>query len=172
MPRCNFCFTRNPRDPFAYTHFVRDAEGGVQCPFLKLIRCDRCGERGHVARHCHASHADALAHDMHTRLHMADPTYCDPDNPGAARIFCRYCYHSFPQDPICQTHHTHDPRSGNVLCPRLLHHCCQRCGQRGHTPRYCPSYNNNNNKSENKNGLDSEPDDPNLIVTFSDSEEE
>lgn len=162
MPRCNFCFGRNPRDPFTYTHFLRDPHGCVTCPFLKLIRCRRCGECGHVEPHCKASQADVLSHQMDVMSMDGRPP---PWNPGGARIFCNFCYNYDANDRICESHHTHDPRTGELICPRLLNNRCNYCGGRGHTPRFCE-------KRERDRRPPPEPDDPSLIVTFTDSEDE
>lgn len=172
MPRCNFCINRDPRDRLAYTHMLRKPTGELECPFLKVIRCSYCLECGHTEAYCPASlpsHQQSSLDDLIQRVaqvqltprHRPDP---NDFNPGGARIFCKFCYHYNPNDPFCTTHHTHDPRTGELICPRILLTQCAYCRQYGHTTRHC--------ETKKKAELPPPgPDDPNLIIDFSSDED-
>ena len=57
------------------------------------------------------------------------------------RPFCTYCRdRGFPLND-CKTHYTKSgPEFGaTITCPELLKQQCARCGEQGHTPRYCKS---------------------------------
>lgn len=57
------------------------------------------------------------------------------------RPFCKYCQHrGFPLKD-CKTHYTKSgPEFGaTITCPELLKQICARCGEKGHTPKYCKS---------------------------------
>lgn len=57
------------------------------------------------------------------------------------RRFCRFCQHrGFPL-AVCKTHYTKSsPEFGSrITCPALLEQQCARCGEIGHTPKYCNS---------------------------------
>jgi len=57
------------------------------------------------------------------------------------RPFCEYCKHrKFPLKE-CKTHYTKSSREfgAEITCPHLLKQQCVRCGEIGHTPKYCKS---------------------------------
>lgn len=57
------------------------------------------------------------------------------------RRFCKFCQHrGFPLS-TCKTHYTKSsPEFGSrITCPVLLEQQCARCGEIGHTPKYCKS---------------------------------
>ena len=57
------------------------------------------------------------------------------------RRFCTFCQHrGFPL-AVCKTHYTKSsPEFGSrITCPALLEQQCARCGEMGHTPKYCKS---------------------------------
>lgn len=57
------------------------------------------------------------------------------------RRFCKFCKHrGFPL-AVCKTHYTKSgPEFGaKITCPALLEQQCARCGEIGHTPKYCNS---------------------------------
>lgn len=57
------------------------------------------------------------------------------------RRFCKFCQHrGFPL-AVCKTHYTKSgPEFGSrITCPALLQQQCARCGEIGHTPKYCQS---------------------------------
>jgi len=57
------------------------------------------------------------------------------------RRFCTFCQHrGFPL-AVCKTHYTKSsPEFGSkITCPALLEQQCARCGEIGHTPKYCKS---------------------------------
>lgn len=49
---CAFCINRDPRDPTAYTHYLKDKNGITTCPFLLFTRCGACGKCGHTPVYC------------------------------------------------------------------------------------------------------------------------
>jgi hypothetical protein len=55
--------------------------------------------------------------------------------------FCKYCWDRGHSTEICFSHYVKDKkgRDGVIVCPELLKEQCMRCGERGHTPRYCAS---------------------------------
>ena len=57
------------------------------------------------------------------------------------RPFCKFCMHRGLPLKDCKTHYT---KSGleigaEITCPVLLSQQCARCGETGHTPKYCRS---------------------------------
>ena len=57
------------------------------------------------------------------------------------RRFCKFCMQrGFPL-AVCKTHYTKSsPEFGSkITCPALLQQQCARCGEIGHTPKYCKS---------------------------------
>ena len=55
--------------------------------------------------------------------------------------FCKFCMHrGFPL-AVCKSHYTKSgPEFGSkITCPLLLQQQCARCGEIGHTPKYCKS---------------------------------
>ena len=57
------------------------------------------------------------------------------------RRFCKFCQQrGFPL-AVCKTHYTKSgPEFGEkITCPALLQQQCARCGEIGHTPKYCKS---------------------------------
>jgi hypothetical protein len=57
------------------------------------------------------------------------------------RKFCKFCMQrGFPL-AVCKTHYTKSsPEFGSkITCPALLQQQCARCGENGHTPKYCKS---------------------------------
>jgi hypothetical protein len=57
------------------------------------------------------------------------------------RPFCKFCWQrGFPL-AVCKTHYTKSgPEFGaKITCPALLQQQCARCGEMGHTPKYCRS---------------------------------
>jgi hypothetical protein len=57
------------------------------------------------------------------------------------RRFCKFCQQrGFPL-AVCKTHYTKSgPEFGSkITCPALLEQQCARCGEIGHTPKYCKS---------------------------------
>jgi hypothetical protein len=57
------------------------------------------------------------------------------------RPFCKFCMQrGFPLS-TCKTHYTKSsPEFGSrITCPALLEQQCARCGEIGHTPKYCKS---------------------------------
>lgn len=59
------------------------------------------------------------------------------------RQFCKFCYHRRLPLKDCKTHYTKSaPEFGSeITCPILLQQVCARCGEIGHTPKYCKSEN-------------------------------
>ena len=55
--------------------------------------------------------------------------------------FCKYCWDRGLSTEICFSHYVKDKkgRDGVIVCPELLKTQCMRCGEYGHTPRYCAS---------------------------------
>ena len=55
--------------------------------------------------------------------------------------FCKYCWDRGHSTEICFSHYVKDKkgRDGVIVCPELLKTQCMRCGEYGHTPRYCAS---------------------------------
>ena len=52
----------------------------------------------------------------------------------ASKKFCKFCYDSGRGD--FDSHCTRD-RSGKLTCRFLASNCCTRCGENGHTVKYC-----------------------------------
>ena len=57
------------------------------------------------------------------------------------RPFCKFCYKRRLPLKECKTHYTKSgPEFGSkITCPVLLQQQCARCGEIGHTPKYCKS---------------------------------
>ena len=57
------------------------------------------------------------------------------------RPFCKFCMHRGLPLKDCKTHYTKSgPEFGSkITCPVLLQQQCARCGENGHTPKYCKS---------------------------------
>ena len=57
------------------------------------------------------------------------------------RPFCTFCYQRRLPLKDCKTHYTKSgPEFGSeITCPVLLQQQCARCGEIGHTPKYCKS---------------------------------
>jgi hypothetical protein len=57
------------------------------------------------------------------------------------RPFCKFCMHRGLPLKDCKTHYTKSgPEFGSTItCPILLQQQCARCGEIGHTPKYCKS---------------------------------
>ena len=57
------------------------------------------------------------------------------------RPFCKFCYQRRLPLKECKTHYTKSgPEFGSkITCPVLLQQQCARCGEIGHTPKYCKS---------------------------------
>ena len=57
------------------------------------------------------------------------------------RPFCKFCMHRGLPLKDCKTHYTKSgPEFGaTITCPVLLQQQCARCGENGHTPKYCKS---------------------------------
>jgi hypothetical protein len=57
------------------------------------------------------------------------------------RPFCTFCYQRRLPLKDCKTHYTKSgPEFGSeIICPVLLQQQCARCGEIGHTPKYCKS---------------------------------
>lgn len=57
------------------------------------------------------------------------------------RPFCKFCFHRRLPLKDCKTHYTKSgPEFGSqITCPVLLQQQCSRCGENGHTPKYCKS---------------------------------
>jgi len=57
------------------------------------------------------------------------------------RPFCKFCMHRGLPLKDCKTHYTKSgPEIGaEITCPVLLKQQCARCGEIGHTPKYCQS---------------------------------
>ena len=55
--------------------------------------------------------------------------------------FCKYCWDRGLSKELCFSHYVKDNKgpSGVIVCPNLLAEQCMRCGEYGHTPRYCAS---------------------------------
>jgi hypothetical protein len=58
-----------------------------------------------------------------------------------SKKFCKYCWDRGHSTEICFSHYVKDKkgRDGVIVCPELLKEQCMRCGEHGHTPRYCAS---------------------------------
>lgn len=54
---------------------------------------------------------------------------------SSVTVFCKHCLNS-GVDKI-NAHHRMFDNQGNVVCPSLLSTKCLRCGDFGHTPKYC-----------------------------------
>ena len=57
------------------------------------------------------------------------------------RPFCQFCKQRKLPLKVCKTHYTKSgPEFGaKITCPLLLQQQCARCGEIGHTPKYCKS---------------------------------
>lgn len=70
-PFCTFCQGRDPRDHAKYTHFVRNPDGTVACPYLRITQCTQCFIPGHTAKHC-TFFADMMAAEMEVKTVLVD----------------------------------------------------------------------------------------------------
>ena len=57
------------------------------------------------------------------------------------RPFCKFCHQRKQSLAVCKSHYTKSgPEFGSkITCPLLLQQQCARCGEIGHTPKYCKS---------------------------------
>ena len=57
------------------------------------------------------------------------------------RPFCKFCQQRKQSLAVCKSHYTKSrPEFGSkITCPFLLQQQCARCGEIGHTPKYCKS---------------------------------
>ena len=57
------------------------------------------------------------------------------------RPFCKFCMHRGLPLNECKTHYTKSSLEpgAEITCPVLLNQQCARCGEIGHTPKYCQS---------------------------------
>lgn len=67
-------------------------------------------------------------------------TYTPSPKP-IRKKFCKYCWDRGLSTEICFSHYVKDKKGpdGVIVCPTLLADQCMRCGEYGHTPRYCAS---------------------------------
>ncbi len=59
--------------------------------------------------------------------------------------FCRFCYNAGKGEAIYSSHYMKQGYGENmhVTCPNLLSNKCTKCGDCGHTPKYCCNYGSN-----------------------------
>jgi hypothetical protein len=72
---------------------------------------------------------------------------------------CRYCMNHNINDPIWITHAVRD-------CPRIACIICNKCGQRGHTPKHCPD--GKRQHMEHDVAAENMDEDEQYIIEFSD----
>jgi hypothetical protein len=115
MPFCPVCKNAGKTEEEYTSHFVREsreADAKVTCPVLLSQACDICGECGHTKKYCEKK------------------KFC-PICKSAGKSFAEYSSHFVRASP--------DPDS-EVVCPTLLNMCCEYCSEYGHTVKYCPNY--------------------------------
>lgn len=158
---CSFCArANNRRDDFGLTHRVKDRDGNITCPFLKINTCTRCYKQGHTAMHCQNPSVDQeLLCDSMQQMQMctAAPSRKqieETDEQTLQRklqeteqeihLFrlrvlksdfltpkeCSFCKNGKFEDEYYKTHFV-------THCPRLACTRCPYCKQYGHTLRYC-----------------------------------
>lgn len=180
-PLCTFCFHRDKRDFMCYNHTLRDADGNTTCPFLKLIQCRNCFQRGHTTNRCtNPKYMDDVIAEMELAMSMKDPeTMTDAERDAEqrkrhyawhcafvkkAQYFCSFCYNYDSSDRNYGNYSSHDLRDFStlkVICPRLLNYTCAKCKEKGHTASHCEDVHKQREELEN---MEQEE----LIVDFSD----
>ena len=60
--------------------------------------------------------------------------YANAMNANSMSLFCKFCYDSGRGD--FDNHNTRS-RDGKLACKYLASVCCTRCGENGHTVKYC-----------------------------------
>lgn len=128
----------------------------VICPVLKEHTCQECGEKGHMKKYCRRPKPSPVPSDVQSVLAVPavnrEQTLSDylmPDVSSTAVSsssssslpkvlrYCKVCYSAGKSESEYKSHNIRE--NGVVVCPTLLSTRCHRCGEQGHTPKYCSS---------------------------------
>ena len=113
---CKVCFDAGKSEGEFTSHFVKNQFGMVVCPTLLSQNCFRCGYIGHTPAYC-----------------MNVPIQFEPKPESK---FCPVCKQRGMSEYEYTDHNLME--DGVVVCEFLLECECRNCGEKGHTPKYCP----------------------------------
>lgn len=117
MP-CKVCLHAGKSQEEVANHYVKNQFGMVICPTLLSQNCLRCGYIGHTPAYCVNIPIQHMATKPETKK------FCPVCHKRGASIY-EYTDHNLLED-------------GVVVCEFLLEQECRNCGDKGHTPKYCP----------------------------------
>lgn len=116
MP-CKVCFDAGKSAEEVASHYVKNQFGMVICPTLLSQNCLRCGYIGHTPAYCVNIPIQHMSKE-------GTKKFCPVCHQRGASID-EYTDHNLSED-------------GVVVCEFLLDCECRNCGDKGHTPKYCP----------------------------------
>ena len=129
----------------------------VICPVLKEHTCQECGEKGHMKKYCRRPKPSPVPSDVPSVLAvpavtreqtLSDYLMSDVSSTAVSSSssssslpkvlrYCKVCYSAGKSESEYKSHNIRE--NGVVVCPTLLSTRCHRCGEQGHTPKYCSS---------------------------------
>lgn len=115
---CKVCFDAGKPEEVVKSHWVKNQFGMVICPTLLTQNCLRCGFIGHTPAYCVNIPIAHMASEPETKK------FCPVCHKRGA-LHHEYTDHNLSED-------------GVVVCEYLLNLECRNCGEKGHTPKYCP----------------------------------
>ena len=118
---CKVCFDAGKPEEVYKSHSVKNQWGMVTCTTLLNQNCFRCGYIGHTPAYC-----------VNVPLEPVEPK----PEPKPKSKFCPVCQQrGAPKEEYTDHNLLED---GVVVCEFLLECECRNCGEKGHTPKYCP----------------------------------
>ena len=141
-PFCPVCRDAGlPAEDYTSHHIWSDeSRNTVICPTLLAHTCEKCGLKGHMPRYCNITIRKQPNTHTHNPAPIPLPPYIPKQTPTPTPEpekpkHCKVCYQAGFGPELYSTHFT--KVDGEILCPTILNNPCHRCGQLGHTPKYC-----------------------------------